>query len=169
MLLIDKTGITIVGFIACILHESGHIISYLIIKKRPENISFEATGIALTKPSDLISFKKELFIISAGCFVNFALFLIFYRINPVFSLSNLTICFFNLLPILSLDGGKIIYTLLCLHLSPYTSEKIVKIISVLTVTPLILLGCTVFLQTKNITLIITSLYLLSLLIIKSQD
>lgn len=169
MTIVDSTGLVVVGFASCILHEFGHIVAYAVIKKKPENISFEATGIKLTKPLNLISLRNELFILSAGCLVNFLLSAVFCSVYPIFCYANLTLGFFNLLPVLSLDGGKIIYTLLCMKMLPDTSGFILKIISAITLIPLILLGGILFYNTKNITLLITSLYLLCLLLFKSQE
>ena len=167
MMLCDKSGILIHGFICCTAHESGHVAAFLLMGKKPESIAFEATGIKLTNPAGLLSARRDLIILVAGCAVNFIAAAVFYKISRVYFAANLVIGLFNFMPVYALDGGKILYTLLCMRFLPQTARGAVNAISAVTIVPLIFFGGALLYERGNITLLLTSLYLLALLLFKT--
>lgn len=74
---------------------------------------------------------------------------------------------FNIMPVYALDGGRIVYTILSMRLLPESAKAAVNAISVITIVPMLIFGGLLLYSSKNITLLLTSLYLLSLLILKS--
>lgn len=169
MMICDKSGALLPGLICCAVHESGHVAAFLAMGKKPENISFEATGIKLTNPAGLLSPKKDLIVLCAGCAVNFIMAAAFYKISRVFFTANIVIGIFNLMPVYALDGGKIIYTLLCMRLLPHTARRIVNVISAAAIIPLLFFGGALMFYSGNVTLLLTSVYLLALLLFKTGE
>lgn len=99
-----REKITGLALLACLLHEAGHI---LAMKFRVSLVTFSASGIKITpKTGETKSLAKEIFILLAGPSVNFLLFLLFGE--GEFGAINLVLMIYNLLPINSLDGGRIL-------------------------------------------------------------
>lgn len=64
----------------------------------------------LTPNCRLISYKKEIAVLSAGCIINLVLGFLLIYINTFieFAVANITLGLFNLLPFRAFDGGQII-------------------------------------------------------------
>jgi stage IV sporulation protein FB len=173
MLIIDRTGIILFGLLACILHELGHIIAFVIVDHIPELISFESSGIRLVKSQKTISYKQEIFVLIAGSGVNFIFAAVFGLINTksaaFFCGVHLILGAFNMLPIGTLDGGRIVKLLFLLKVSPSRADFLCNFISVLFFIPLILFSVYLFIVSKNFTLLITTCYLAVMLVIKTGD
>lgn len=72
-LIIDRSGVAITGLICCVLHEAGHIAAFAALNRKPGEVTFDAFGIKLISPAGIMRFKDEIFVLSAGCAVNFFL------------------------------------------------------------------------------------------------
>lgn len=119
---------------ACLLHESGHIAAMLLCRAKPRRIVFYGAGIMLVPCRELLPARYELMILSAGCAVNFLLFLtdtLLYGHIGVFGLTNLLLAIFNMLPCPALDGGRISEFLLEQHLDPRTAHSICRAAGIL--------------------------------------
>jgi stage IV sporulation protein FB len=82
-------------------------------------------------------------------------------------LANLTIGCFNGLPIIPLDGGHILYAILCMRMQEDKAAKIVRVISFLTLLPLAAAGFYILLASKyNFALLLLSCYLMAMLLLK---
>lgn len=174
MLLIDKTGLSLMGLAACMLHELGHLLAFFLVGHTPKEISFEASGIRLVKTSSLLCYPKELLVLLAGSAANLVLSLAFYRLLPtpggmLFAAVHLVLGLFNLLPVGALDGGRIVKLLLLLFCAPDRADKISRAISLLVVLPLAAGSLWLFFSSHNITLLITCAYLILLLLFQSSD
>lgn len=177
MLYIDRSGLILPSFIASLIHETGHIFCLFILKAPIEKIILKI-GTAEIKGNFLVPRKSEIIMTFFGPFFNllvFILTLLFYLNSKYmgllnFSLINLILGVFNLLPISSLDGGTVLFLLLSSRLSASLSKKICIIISFITLTSLFALGLLVFFKTKtNPTLILLCIYLLfSILLSKNK-
>lgn len=97
-----------------ILHELSHLLVGIIVGGKPKKLSIHPFGASIEFYSygKRIFFYKIFFYLS-GPFLNLALAIIFYflkienyRLKIIYI--NIALCFFNLLPILPLDGGNII-------------------------------------------------------------
>ena len=85
----------------------------------------------------------------------------------LFSIQNSIVGFINLLPISSLDGGRVLLILLEKKIDYYTSYKISCIVSVIFIIPIFLLGFCAVLRNFNFSILILAIYLSSLIIIRN--
>ena len=171
MILTDKSGIIPYGFLFALAHELGHILAMMVFKIKVEKIKFGFVNIDLFQNGSdkIIKDKVNIVVLFSGSFVNFLLFLAFYSwffhsgkmIYYFFSLQNLFIGVLNLLPVDSLDGGKILKIILSRYFNFFLVEKILKYVSFLILIPLFLLGVFVlFYSWCNFSLVILALYLI---------
>ena len=106
------------GFAA--LHEAGHLLAMALCGARPSRICLTAAGMRIERPPALtLAFAQEIAIAFAGPAVSLLLagvFALLARVIPLHSdlyLLNLGFGLFNLLPVRQLDGGRMLYFLLC--------------------------------------------------------
>jgi Zn-dependent protease len=106
------------GLYAALFHETGHLIAMFFCDVPVKSVTLYGAGIAIdTKHSrDFLPVKTDLFILSAGAAVNFAVCAyceVFFENAAInlFGAVNLVIGLFNLLPLSSFDGGRIISAL----------------------------------------------------------
>ena len=110
----------LIMYLIIIVHEFGHIFFALIFKYKIIKINIYPFGGYSIFQNDLnISFIKEFLVFLGGILFQFILYLIFkYNINnysfiyKVFINYNTSIILFNLIPIIPLDGSKVINVLL---------------------------------------------------------
>lgn len=113
----------IILYIIIIIHELGHLLFIKIYKKKIINITIYPFG-GICKYNSLVNhkIKEELLISFAGILFQlllYILFLIIYKYNIIntytynlFIKNNTSLLIFNILPIIGLDGEKIIHLLL---------------------------------------------------------
>lgn len=168
LLLIENMRYAIYGLYACIIHELGHLMMMQLVGVKTDKIVFYGAGIKIVlKRENILPFWKDILILISGCIINFMTFGIFWFLSfdkqglLVFSVINLLIGLFNLLPIKCFDGGKIvdlfIERFLPLEMIP-KAKLAVKIICILLLLSILIL----FFINKNtnFTLYITLLYFL---------
>lgn len=176
ILVIDKSYFSVFGILFALLHELGHIFVILTKKNNINKINFGIVNIDMIyENNNFCDYKDELCIFSAGCIVNFVLYLIFILIYFAYNIyffkivayQNLLICVINLLPIESLDGHKILNIILSKKLDLIKRDKILNIISIIFLIPVCILGFTILIKSKyNYSLLVLGLYLFSNLIYK---
>lgn len=106
-----RTGELMVMLMCCALHECGHLALMFILHRRPERISFYGGGIRITpQVGRLGSTYGDIAVLLAGCCVNFLLALGSYLTHGMnfFTVTNLTLGVFNLLPFRYFDGGQVL-------------------------------------------------------------
>lgn len=177
MLYIDRSGLLIPSILATLIHEAGHVFCLMIFKSDIKKIHLKIGAVGVMG-NFYLSPKNEILMTLAGPISNilfFAVFLFLYNFEKTiwilnFSLINLVLGVFNLLPIMGLDGGSIVYLLLCFCKSKTFAKKISLVLSLVTIFVLCALGTNIFIKTKNNpTLILLSLYLfLGVLLSKKQ-
>lgn len=106
----------IIAVICCIVHELGHISVMCMFGIPPERVLFYAGGIKISpQRGRLVSKRRDIIILSAGCIVNLAIALIIRlaagELN-YFACANLFLGVFNLLPVRYFDGGRILSAVL---------------------------------------------------------
>ena len=166
------------GFLWCAaaiaVHEGGHLLMMRKCGYFPKRIKILPFSIAITdRQRQERSARENLLIIFFGPFANFICFLPSYllylrgivSILP-FAAANLSVGLFNLLPVMSLDGGQLLYLLLCRRLPHEKAEKAVDVLTFALLLPLAALGFWVLLESKhNFSLLFVCAYpVLSLLL-----
>lgn len=108
------------AFLLSLAHETGHIAAACISGLPPKSITFYAGGIKMSVENGTGSrgLAREIFVLSAGCAVNLVLALFLHLSGMrLAAMISLGLGLFNLLPLSSLDGGRLIYAV-CEYLSP---------------------------------------------------
>lgn len=167
MLAVDRTGLIVPTLFAVFVHESGHLLAMWAADCQPRAIRLIPTSVQIVRGFSPIS-GGEVAITLCGPVANLVLFgvlLLNYLLfkseqSLVFSLLNLVIAVFNLLPVSGLDGG----TLLCMAISRFTdiykAERIVRIITAVFAFVIFLLGIYLWVsKTLNLSIFIVALYL----------
>ena len=169
------------GFVFCaaavVIHESGHL---LMMKKAgyfPKRIKVSLFEIDIRDDSrQLQTAKENMRIIFFGPAANFICFLpafLLYligtdRILP-FAAANLSVGLFNLLPVMSLDGGQLLYILLSRRRTPGQAEKIVCRLTFICIFPLAALGFVVLFHSHyNFSLLFVCVYLVFTLLTRQE-
>lgn len=157
------------ALICSLLHELGHFSALFLSKEKNFSMRISFFGGEICRnESYKTNYLFEFFVHIAGPAVNLLLALIFYLCNNKNLLEiNIAIAVFNLLPIDNLDGGKALYSLICLKKSHSFAKKLVFTISLLICVPLILISLmSVSKNNGNIQLVIVLIYILLMLILK---
>lgn len=151
-LALDKSGYGIFCLLACICHETAHLIVLIAEKNPPREIIFSGGGICIKQ-----RWNPSVAALSAGCLVNFLLFAVFFLPNQreniyplLFGGANLCIGVINLLPIGELDGKKLLSGILNRLCPPASAEKILHVTE--TVFSVLTAAAIVFMIAKNFNL-----------------
>lgn len=176
--LLDGTGYLLSTLMASFLHECGHLLMMALLGGVPQTIIFGVFNIDIIDGHrEQRGYWQDILILLAGPFANilcFAAFVIGYECVPHTWLSlaastHLVIGLFNLLPEESLDGGQILYALLCRRITPQRARKIVQMVSFLVLLPVAGVGFFLLLQSRyNFSLLLVSCYLMGLLLLKRE-
>ena len=171
MLLLDKTGLILLGFTAVFLHELGHLIAMEATQNRPRLVVLQPAGITIKQGGKIAAANDELKIACAGCLANMiwgllfsAIYLIFNsELSMMFAASNFCVMGFNLIPVCGLDGYDILLNVMSRLTPPLRAEKICRKLSLMLVfTALLGSFLLIITQQGSITLVICTLYLLIL-------
>lgn len=168
------------GFLWCAaaiaVHEGGHLLMMLKCGYFPKRIKVLPFSIAITdRQRQERGARENLLIIFFGPFANFICFLpsfLLYLIGTEgalpFAAANCSVGLFNLLPVMSLDGGQLAYILLCKGLSADRAERAVDALTFVFIFPLAALGFWLTLRARNVSLLFVSVYLVLSLIFKGN-
>ena len=128
-------------FILLFFHELGHAMTGIFFKWKLVSITiYPYGGVTLFNKLENSSIKNEIIILLAGPFMQILTYLIlsyFFKYNYI-KVYHISILIFNLLPILSLDGGRLLNLILNKFFNYLTSFYISVVISTLTIILLIL-------------------------------
>lgn len=156
----------LIFLIFIILHELAHLLFGLIIGGRPKTICLNPLGISL----EFYSYKKgktlsRIILLLAGPFVNllFASIFMKFEILPEFRekiiYTNLALAIFNLIPILPLDGGKIMLEIIKIFYNSEISNNFMIIFSKTFLMIITLIYSILILKMKNIIILVILIYL----------
>lgn len=162
-LLTDRTGISVIALLACFIHELGHLILFFLVGYTPRALSFELMGIRLTKPAQELTPGREMLVQLAGSATNFTVFFLLIgtlgsvTYASLFAVTHLLLGIFNLLPLKSLDGGKLL-ELCCLKcFGEHVAEIVTSTADLLTTAALLALSIyMVITDSKSMTLMVFS-------------
>lgn len=162
---------------AVVIHESGHLAMMLTFGSKPTKISISLFEIAINdecrqQRSDLQNFLIVFF----GPFANFVCFIIIFLLYLFsgielmkFAYVNLSLCLLNLLPVMSFDGGQLLYILLSRRFSSATAEKTVNIVTFIALFPIAVLGFIILFNSDyNFSLLFVCGYIILSLILKNN-
>ncbi len=169
------------GFVMCcfavIIHECGHLIMMLIFGSKPKKIEISLFEIAINDDSrQQRSNMQNFFIVFFGPFANFICFIMIFLLYLCsgidllkFAYVNLSLCLLNLLPVMSFDGGQMLYILLSRKYSCQTAEKVVNIITFIALFPIAVLGFIILFNSNyNFSLLFVCGYIILSLIFKNN-
>lgn len=123
-LLLDRTGLGSLGLAVCAIHELGHLLAFLLLRRIPACLSLEWNGIRLEEPREGLTSREWLFVLLAGSLLNLLFFLLLLPLLTapsragVFAAMHLVVGLYNLLPLPGLDGGRLLSHFLYRHCTP---------------------------------------------------
>ncbi len=158
-----------------LMHEIIHLCFIYKFSCAPKRISFTLFGANIIRDNSVILKNFEEFAINVSAplfnlFVGFLFNFLSKKTNEVFSdftVINIVMGIFNLLPFYNFDGGNALRSLLILRLNDSTAEKILTVTSVIVTVLFSIMTFIVFIKYENnYSLIIISVYFLLTLIFK---
>ena len=166
LLYIDRTGLMGYSLLAVALHELGHLAAMHAVRAKPSGLELSLRGVLIVSPAVPGAAQQLLIAVSGplanGLFGGLFLLLGWHAAGAV----QLIVALYNLLPIRGLDGGSILYALLCLF---GAGEKvwICTLCSFVTAGAVLVFGLQMLmLNGSNISLLLLGVYLLLLNLLK---
>ncbi len=164
MLILDESGVCAVALFCCFVHEAAHLICMLAVGEKPALVELSFYGIKLER-RPMGSGKHNIAVYAAGPAANLLLWVL---LNVTFShnqsvknaaASSLAIGIFNLIPCRPLDGGNILYELLCRFMSDERAEAICEAAVYVFLAPLAVFGLFTAVAYGNVTVGGVAIYL----------
>ncbi len=157
-------------FSSVLLHEAGHLTAALLFRGSVREIRLMPTGISISL-SRAMSYYEEIATALAGPFMNLlylaALPLLPSALQNSVQTISLTLFSLNMLPIKTLDGGRILAALLSLFLDETISEKVLSVTTAICLSMLWVLSLYIFFYSGvNFMLLLFCAYLFSFWILK---
>lgn len=175
MLAVDRTGLVIPSMFAVFMHELGHLFAMWVLESSPKQIRLIPASVQVVRKADSFRRSGESAVALSGPAVNIILFVSLY-INYVsfknetslcYALLNLVIGLFNLIPVMGLDGGTVLFNILCKRKSVEKAVFIMRAITVVTAITVVSAGVILALRHKfNISVFIIGVYLFVMSLIK---
>lgn len=166
VLLLDKENRVICCFLAALLHELGHILMMRLCAVQVRGLRLRLFDV-LIEADEPTDFRSDVFITLGGVAVNFLFALLFCPLSLKLGLPHLVLGVFNLLPIMSLDGGHLFSICLRRQFSPRVSEAVLRVTTFIFLLPLMTAGLYILFQSGyNYSLLFISLYLTAILFLK---
>ena len=165
-LLWDKSGGAVYSICAAAFHECGHLLLMWLYRDRPKKITFGVYGMRIEQRQCVgTSYAQTFWIAFAGPLSNLLLGTVFLPArNTLAAAVNFALALFNLLPIRPMDGGQMLYALLCRCHSQTCADRVCKKIAVCGLIPLTAMGVYALVRGGNYSLFLSSLYVVSLLL-----
>lgn len=168
----DMVFVYFLALLCGLWHELGHLCAMKLVGNRTGTIHIHPFGIGILKgESKLYSYQKDIFVYIAGPLFNLLASVIFYLLfsdmvwwnREIASLIgiNLVLFLFNLMPVFTLDGGRILFSVLLLITSDHKAYAIMKAVSWCTVVLMLVSGVFILYLTQyNVSLLLAGIYLL---------
>ena len=174
MLAFDRTGFILPLFFAVLVHELGHLAAMWVLDCAPKRIRLVPAAVEITAKFGN-SGKYEIFIALCGPAINLLLFATLFVNYLAFNnegyltvgLINLLIGLLNLLPVTGLDGGTVLFNILCRKTDPSKAALIMRIINFSVALSALVIAVTLCFKGQfNLSFFILALYLAVMSIIK---
>ena len=157
----EGVGLLPWGLLACLVHELGHLAAAKCFGGRLEGIHLTAVGAEMSVGyGRAISYAEDTVVALAGPVSNVLLSGVAWGVKlPILAALSVGVGAFNLLPIVPLDGARVLYNYLCPLLSPLRAERWGMVTSAVLVGGLVGLGTILMGEYANLTLLLTSVWL----------
>lgn len=174
MLATDRTGYMLPTLFAIIIHEAAHLFMMWVLDSAPLSIRLIPASVQINRKFSFSS-KNDISIAVAGPVANIVMFACLYFNYVAFgkfsvlcyALLNLIIALFNLLPVKGLDGGTILYNILCKFKGHEKAVLIMRIITLILAVAVIFAAVTLTFRNRfNISIYIVGIYLLVMSLMK---
>lgn len=159
----EGVGLLPWGLLACVLHELGHMVAAALFGGYVREISFTIIGAEMRLDyHEPLTYGQDSLVALAGPAVNLLFGAIALAMGwQLAAALTLAVGAFNLLPVLPLDGGRVIYGLLAGRLDPDWAERLMTALSGCLVGALVGVGTVCAIHYANATLLLTALWLLA--------
>ncbi len=159
----DGIGLLPWGLLACLLHELGHITVAAALGGQVDGLSLTVVGAELRIRYDApLNYVQDGLVALAGPTANLLAGGLFTTLGwGIAAAISLAVGAFNLLPILPLDGGRVVYGLLANRLDTDWAERLMTALSGCLMGVLVGVGTVAAVQYANVTLLFTDLWLLA--------
>ena len=133
LLLLFPSMLLLAIFFAALLHELGHYTALRLMEGHVKQLTITPLGVEMTVVGQL-SYPKELALAAAGPAVNLLLAVLLSRLGArwescyLFGGVHLVLGIFNLLPIMPLDGGMLLWNAVAWCIEPYTADRISAVV-----------------------------------------
>ena len=166
VLLLDRENRVICCFLAALLHELGHIIMMRLFSVKVRGLELRLFDV-LIDADEPDTLRADVCVTLGGVLMNYLCAAVFCPFSLKLGLPHLMLGVFNLLPVMSLDGGRLLYLLLSRRFSPRACENVLRITTFLFLLPLMTAGLYLLFQSGyNYSLLVISLYLTAILFFK---
>lgn len=174
MLATDKTGFMLPTLFAILIHETAHLFMMWVLDFAPKRIKLIPASIQIST-SISKRYRNDILVSSAGPMANLVLFFVLYFNYMCYgnmmvlyhALLNLVIGSFNLLPVVGLDGGNIIFAILCKYKDINKAAIIMKFITIIFAAAIITVAIMLtWKKNFNISLYIIGIYLFIMSLVK---
>lgn len=174
MLAFDRTGFILPLLFAVLIHELGHLAAMWVLDCAPKRVRLVPAAVEITTKIGGGG-KYEIIIALCGPAVNLLLFATLFVNYLAFNndsyltsgLINLLIGLFNLLPVTGLDGGTVLFNILCRKTEPSRAALIMRIINFSVAAAALIAAVTLCFKGQfNLSFFILALYLAVMSIIK---
>ena len=166
VLLLDTDGRMISCFIAALLHELGHIAVMLRCGMRVWSVSLRLFDV-LIRADEPPTFGADVLVTLGGSAANLITAGLCFACCRTLCVASLALGLFNLLPVMTLDGGHMLYICLRRRFSPRACDVVLRAVTFACALPLMTAGCLLLLRSGyNYSLLAIALYLLAVLLLK---
>ena len=159
----EGVGLLLWGLLACTVHELGHVAAALAFGGRAERLSITVVGAELSFSYRApLTYGQDSLVALAGPAANLLLGGLFFALDRHLpAVLSIVVGVFNLLPILPLDGGRVLYGLLADQLDLDWADRLLTATSGCLVGLLAGIGVIAAVHYANVTLLLTALWLLA--------
>ena len=166
-LFLDTAKIAVPLFAASAVHEAGHIAAMYLCGIRPTTFTVYPFGVDINTGDTLSSYRSDILVATAGCAINLLLAAVTFTFIPAFAMCCTVLAVLNILPIKSLDGGRIVECALLLRMGEDEAARVVYVLSFLFIVMLWIISVyLLFYAPFNPTLFFMCVYLFASIFLK---